>query len=137
MEKHFEFTDADFVQQFISCELDPTVFSHEAHLRLAWINIDQHGIEKAIESIQTQLKKFVEFVGATDKYNKTLTIASMKAVYHFMLKSKADNFKDFIIEFPQLKNNFKGLISTHYSFDVFNLEEAKAEYLEPDLMPFD
>ncbi len=137
MEKHFNLTDAQFVQQFINCELNPTDFSHEAHLRLAWINIDEHGIEKGEKEIQRQLQRFVKFVGAEDKYNRTVTIAAMKAVYHFMLQSKADNFKDFIVEFPELKNNFKGLIRTHYSFDIFNLAKAKTEFLEPDLIPFE
>lgn len=72
--------------------------------------------------------KFVEFVGVKNKYNKTVIIAAMKAVYHFMQQSKADNFQGFINELPQLKNNFKALIGSHYSFDVFNLDKAKESF---------
>ena len=106
-------------------------------MRLAWINIDQYGIEHAERNIQTQLQRFVESVGAKDKYNTTLTIAAIKAVYHFMLKAKSDNFKDFISEFPRLKYNFKELMSCHYSFDIYNSEKAKMGFLEPDMIPFD
>ncbi len=137
MEKHFSLSDSEFKDQFIHCQLSPTLFTHEAHLRLAWININQSGIERAEEEIQIQLQNFVEFVGAKDKYNKTVTLAAIKAVYHFMLKSKADNFKDFIAEYPRLKTNFKDLLDCHYSFDIFNSNEAKINYLEPDLVPFD
>ena len=137
MEKHYNLSDLEFEQQFVDCKLDPAIFSHEAHLRLAWININRYGMEQAEKNIQKQLQHFVESVGAKDKYNTTLTIAAIKAVGYFKEKSKADNFKDFIEEFPQLKNNFKALIGSHYSFDIFNSNKAKTTFLEPDLIPFD
>jgi hypothetical protein len=137
MQSHFNHSDLEFLRLFTSCELNPEVFTHEAHLRLAWINIDKYGIESAENEIQNHLKKFVAHVGARDKYNKTVTIAAMKAVYHFMLKSDANNFKDFISEFPRLNHNFKELLETHYSFDIFNSDRAKMEFLSPDLIPFD
>lgn len=136
MEKHYELKDAEFEEQFANCTLGASIFSHEAHLRLAWIHITNHGIEQAEKNIQEQLQNYVDFVGATDKYNKTLTIAAVKAVGHFMRRSGSDNFKDFITEFPQLKNNFKALISSHYSFDIFNSQKAKTQFLTPDLHPF-
>ena len=137
MASHFDLSDTEFLQQFIGCEFKPADFSHEAHLRLAWINISQYGIEKAETNIQNQLQNFVESVGAKNKYNKTLTVAAIKAVYHFMQKSKSDNFKDFIAEFPRLKSHFKALMDSHYSFDIYNSEKAKHEFLLPDLLPFD
>jgi len=136
MEHHFELSDADFERQFSNCQLNPSIFSHEAHLRLAWIHIDKYGLEQARENIQQQLQDFVAHVGSADKYHKTLTIAAVEAVNHFMKKSKSDNFKDFIMEFPQLKSNFRELISSHYSFDIFASPEAKSEFLVPDLLPF-
>tara|TARA_B100001146_G_C15864072_1_gene298975 strand:- start:61 stop:474 length:414 start_codon:yes stop_codon:yes gene_type:complete len=137
MEKHFKLTDSDFEKKIISCEFNPSDFTHEAHLRLAWINIKKYGINQAEINIQSELRNFVEFVGDKDKYNMTLTMAAIRAVYHFMLKSKADNFKGFIMEFPRLKNNFRDLMSYHYGFDIYNSERAKVEFLQPDLIPFD
>lgn len=137
MEKHRELSDSEFEHQFITCALRPSDFTHEAHLRFAWINIRQYGIEQAEERVQHHLKNFVEYVGATDKYNTTLTIAAIKAVYHFMCKSDSKNFKEFIAEFPRLKNSFKELMASHYGFDIYNSEIAKKKFLEPDLLPFD
>jgi len=137
MEKHFELSDSEFEQKFIKCELNPSDFTHEAHLRLAWININKYGIKQAEKNVQCGLQNFVEFVGAKNKYNMTLTLAATKAVYHFMQKSKSDNFKDFIVEFPRLKNNFKDLMACHYGFDIYNSNKAKTEFLEPDIVPFD
>ncbi|HKK12097.1 MAG TPA: hypothetical protein VJ945_04660 [Flavobacteriaceae bacterium] len=137
IEDHFKLSDTEFEKQFENCQLNPSVFGHEAHLRLAWIHIKNYGIEKALQNVKSQLQNFVEYVGAKDKYNVTLTIAAVKAVNHFMLKSEPDNFKDFIEEFPRLKHNFKELLGYHYGIDIFNSREAKAKFLEPDLLPFD
>lgn len=136
MISHFELSDIEFEQQFQSCTLDPAVFTHEAHLRLAWIHIRNYGIEKAIENVCVHLLVFVEHAGARDKYNKTLTIAATRAVYHFMQRSDADSFAGFIHQFPGLKTNFRGIIAAHYREDIFNSERAKQEYVEPDLLPF-
>ena len=137
MQDHYKLNDVEFVRQFKNGSLDPKLFSHEAHIRLAWIHINNYGIDIAIENIDEQLLKYTTSLGAKDKYNKTVTVAAVRAVYHFFLKSKSDNFKNFILEFPRLRDNFKDLLDSHYGFDIFKSEVAKKEYLEPDLLPFD
>ena len=137
METHNELNDLLFEREFAECSLDPRLFSHEAHLRLAWIHIRRYDIDKAISNITTQLKNFVAFHGAQGKYNETVTIAAIRAVYHFMLTSPEDNFKSFITQNQRLKNNFRELLSQHYKTDIFNSENVKNIYLEPELLPFD
>lgn len=137
MEKHYELSDTEFEKQFSSCTLDSNVFSHEAHLRLAWIHINKYGVDRAVENITSQLQHFVGSLGASDKYNHTVTIAAIKAVYHFVLKSSTTDFRSFISENPRLKNNFRELLSYHYSTDIFKSEKAKKDYLIPELLPFD
>jgi hypothetical protein len=137
MEAHVELSDTEFEAQFSACSMDPQIFTHEAHLRLAWIHINKYGIDKAIGNVTVQLLNFVESIGAKDKYNITLTISAIRSVYHFMLKSRARSFQSFILENPRLKNNFKDILSCHYKTDIFKSERAKTEYLEPELLPFD
>lgn len=136
MESHFQLTDSAFEQQFADGILPPALFNHEAHLRLAWIYINRYGIETALSIICLRLTNYVELLGASDKFNKTLTIAATKAVFHFLQKSKSSTFGSFIIEFPRLKYEFKALLNCHYSTDIFLSERAKKEFLEPDLLPF-
>jgi hypothetical protein len=137
MEPHYILSDTEFEDQFQNCKFNPNFFSHEAHLRLAWIHIKRYGEETAISNINTQLINFTCHLGAEDKYNRTLTTAAIKAVHHFINKSRSGNFIDFISEFPQLKHNFRELMAFHYKTDIFNSEKAKLEYFEPDLAPFD
>ena len=137
MQTHFDLNDPQFELAFKNASLDPQLFDHEAHLRLAWIHINNYGVNTAIENVCSQLINYTKNLGAEDKYNETVTVAAVRAVYHFMMKSKSNNFKDFIAEFPRLKNNFKELLGQHYGFDVFSNEEAKSSFLAPDLLTFD
>jgi hypothetical protein len=137
MEKHMELDDQEFEAKFAACALDPALFTHEAHLRLAWVHITKYGVNKAVTNITAQLRAFVKSVGAEHKYNETVTVAAIRAVYHFMLRSRTQNFRNFIGENIRLKNNFRALLGAHYRTDIFQSEKARQAYLEPELLPFD
>lgn len=132
IEKHLSLSDNEFEHQFATCQLDPTWFTHEAHLRLAWIHLEKYGLEHAEKNYQQQLENFVKHYGAADKYHKTITIMGVRAVHHFKSRSDTNNFQDFILECPALKTDFKKLINSHYSFDVFELEEARERFVMPN-----
>lgn len=136
-EAHFSLTDSQFERQFETCSLEPNWFSHEAHLRLAWIHLHKYGLEQALNNIQHQLWAYVNAVGAAEKYNKTVTIAAVLAVHHFMMKLRTGNFETFIEAFPRLKHSFKLLMFSHYKTDIFKSKKAKENFLEPELLPFD
>lgn len=137
MEKHVELTDEQFEQQFQASLLAPDLFTHEAHIRLAWIHVKKYGVEQALQNITTQLRAYVETLGATDKYNETLTVAAVKAVYHFYLRTEQGSFQEFILKNKRLKENFRELMNAHYSTDIFRSEAAKKHFLAPELLPFD
>jgi len=137
MEAHHLISDSDFEAQFQNCSLNPQLFTHEAHLRLAWIHVSRYGVDVAIGNITAQLQAFVNFLGATGKYNHTVTIAAIRAVNHYYLRSKSKTYIAFIGEFPQLKNQFKELMQFHYEINIFTSEKAKKVFIEPDRHPFD
>lgn len=136
MEKHMELTDAEFEAQFRNCEFEAGQFSHEAHIRLAWIHIRKYGPAQAEENIQKQLRAFTEHLGETEKYHLTVTVAAVRIVAHFASQSKSNAFKDFIAEFPRLKTDFKALLQQHYGFDIFASDLARSTFIEPDLLAF-
>jgi len=114
MESHYKLSDTEFEKRFQTCALEPSDFTHEAHLRLTYIHIDRYGLVQAKENIQKQLKAFVSFAGAESKYDSKLTLAAIHIVHHFIQKATSTNFKDFIAEFPALKYDFKSLIASQF-----------------------
>ena len=136
METHFALSNQDFIDSLKNCSLNPKLFNHEAHLRLAWLLIDKYGIEKAIVYMEELLLNFVIHVGARDKYHKTLTIAAMHIVNNYMVNEGRSDFKEFIIKHDELNTNFKAILNSYYSFDVFKAKHAANEFIQPDLKSF-
>lgn len=136
MNSHYQLTDKEFTAAFKDLTLDSKLFTHEAHLRLGWIYISQYGLKTAEVVLCEQIKSYAESLGGAGKFNMTVTVAATKAVHHFMNRSNAQTFEELIQEFPRLKTEFKGLMATHYGFDIFNNTAAKKSYLAPDLVPF-
>jgi len=136
MDDHLELSDSDFEEQFKNCTLIPDLFTHEAHLRLAWIHVSRYGQEIAAEHLCFQIAKFDKTFDTGTKFHKTLTIASIKIIANYIQKSFSDDFEEFLEEFPSLNYNFKEIISAHYSYNIFEHPTARVEYLEPDLEPF-
>ncbi len=132
IEKHYKLNDNEFEQQFRDCQLPPILFTHEAHLRLAFIHIQKYGEEKAIENIRTQLKKYVVYAGEPGKYHDTVTVNSIKIMAQQMATSTFSNFKEFIQKNPALLSDFKYEMNKGYSFDVFQSQEARKQYIAPD-----
>lgn len=136
MEKHYRYSDEVFEKKFRECKFPPLYFSHEAHLRLAYIHLKKYGLEQSIDAMCTQIYDFAIKYGATMKFNATVTYASLQIMYHYIMTGKSNTFSDLMKEFPHLLENFKEEIKKHYSWDVFRSLEAKAKVHEPDLKPF-
>lgn len=137
MKNHLNLSDSEFSEQFSSCSLPPDLFTHEAHIRLAWINIREHRIDGAIDKTREQIQNFVRHVGAEDKYHETITVAGVRVVYHFFLRDPDLDFQEFIAKHRRLVNSFSDLLNAHYDADIFGLERAKKDFVEPDKLPFD
>ena len=133
---HSTLSDGEFLKQLNACSLHPSYFDHEGHLRLAWLNLRSSGTGKGIELTVDQISRFVAHLGATDKFNLTLTVAAVHIVHHFFRRSEVDSFPGFLKEFPQLKTDFKSLVQQHYSPEILWSEVAKREFVSPDLAPF-
>ena len=137
MEKHYRLTDDQFESKFADKTFPPMHFTHEAHLRLAWVHINKYGAQQAIENLCLQIKEYALKYGATMKYNETVTVASVRILDHYIRRYQGDDFQDFITRWSALKTDFKSLVKQHYSTDIFRSVEAKQTYLEPDLQGFE
>lgn len=137
MTNHSQLDDKEFETLFEKGDLPPSLFSHEAHLRLAWLYINKYGEKEAAAKTCREIKQFDHLHGKGDKFNTTVSVAAIKMVHHFIKKSESNDFFSFIQEFPRLKTAFKELLFQHYGLDIFSNEEAKTSFIEPDLLPFD
>lgn len=136
MKSHLVLSDDQFEQKFKDLSLDPKLFSHEAHLRLAFIHLKKYGLEKAVENISDQIKSFDAHHGDGTKYHHTITVAAVQIMEHFLTKTNANSFEQLITSEPRVITSFKELLSSHYSKEVLSDPRAKTEYIEPDALEF-
>lgn len=131
-EKHYLLSNDELEEKFKNCKLSPKHLTHEAHLRIAYLYIQKYGVKQAIKNISKQLINFDSMYGNGTKFNQRLTIAATKVVELYMQKTSATNFKDMLLEYPQLRSNFCEILRNHYKLDFFK-EEKEEEYVEPSL----
>ncbi len=115
MEKHCELTDSIFEERLKNLTLDPTIFTHEAHIRLAYIYLKKYDSEQAINMTCKRISSFSKFIGREHKYGEKLTITAVKLVSDRIKRSKTSNFSEFMKRFPKLKSDFY-LIVRFYSY---------------------
>ena len=130
-------SDDAFLTAFREATLPSSEFTHEAHLRLAWLHLSRSSADQAILDVQDQIRHYAVSLGAAKKFHSTLTVASMKLVQERMRKATYPDFEAFLSQHPELMTGFKELIRLHYSEERLASQEARMHYLEPDLAPFD
>jgi hypothetical protein len=64
MKTHYDLSDTQFEEAFKRAILAPQLFTHEAHLRLAWLHIKNYEIDNAITTITSQIKNYTRILSA-------------------------------------------------------------------------
>lgn len=112
-EKHRLLGDEDFTRAFEECTLEPNAFTHEAHLRLAWILIKEHGLGKASEMLCEQIMRFDRRHGKGTKFSEEVTRASARLLDDLRKLSHDRTFMDFIQRHPRLLFDFGELLAPY------------------------
>ena len=127
--------DREFISLFESCELSPTEFNHRGHIRLAYIYLTEHDDDTAYQLMRDSLIRFITHNGVDiSKYHETITRAWVLAVRHFMENDTgSESAKEFIANNPKMLD--KEIMMTHYSAELLFSNEARGEFVAPDLDP--
>ena len=123
-------SDEEFIERYETYLL--TEFTHEDHLRMAFAYASKGGAGAAVDGAR-RIRGLARLLGAPGKYHDTLTVAWARVVGHLAATSGASNFEAFLDGHPQLRN--RQLLSAHYSRELLFSPEARAQFIEPDLIP--
>ena len=111
---HRDLNDKDFLTTFEKCELPEELFTHEAHLRLGLLYIQQFGLQKAIMYVPMRIMAYTKSLNKPEIFNLELTVAAIKIIDHFLQFNKEDDFEKFLFHNPRIQNDLKGLIKEFY-----------------------
>jgi hypothetical protein len=132
---HLSKSDREFRAAFEAGAFAPADFSHRAHIRLAYVYLAESDVDLALERMRAALVGFLCVHGLpASKYHATLTRAWILAVDHFMHRSpKAFSADDFISRNPLLLDS--KIMLTHYSAELLFSDQARTDFVEPNLDP--
>jgi hypothetical protein len=127
--------DREFLKQFEAHTLDPAYFAHHGHLRIAWLYLNSYPLETAISKVTSGISSYAESLGATDKFQHTLTEAIVRVMALRLEPDTSVNLELFLARNSDLVENIWGVVGRYYSQETLNSELAKAQFVEPDLRP--
>jgi len=132
---HLSKSDREFRAAFEAGAFAPADFSHRAHIRLAYVYLAESDVDLALERMRASLVSFLSHHDIpASKYHATLTRAWILAVDHFMHRSpKAFSADDFIARNPLLLDS--KIMLTHYSAELLFSDQARMDFVEPNLDP--
>jgi hypothetical protein len=133
--------DADLLRQFQELTLPFTLWTHRAHVKIAYLHLQKYPFDEALSRICAGIKKYNAANNVpesqTSGYNQTTTVAFLHLVaavmrayeYAFPVHT-ADEFCD---THPQLMS--KHVLRFFYSPHRRMHPDAKTRFIEPDLAP--
>ncbi len=133
--------DARLLQAFESTELPFQEWTHEAHLRVAYLYLSKHGFEEGLPRLRSGIKRYNAAhevpEGPTSGYNETTTVAFARIVdtirRAYAEAIPTSDSTSFVEAHPQLQN--KHILRFFYSPAQRLKPEAKHSFVEPDLAP--
>lgn len=121
--------DRDFVAAFESCTLDPDLFPHRAHVRLAWIYLRAHGLLATLGRYSEGIQRYAGRLGASGKYHHTVTWAYLFVIHERMATADHPSFAEFAAANEDL---FGPVLDRYYSPDTLSSELARTTFVMPD-----
>ncbi|MFO0936187.1 MAG: hypothetical protein U0798_06700 [Gemmataceae bacterium] len=128
-------SDEELRIAFEACTLPKADWTHEAHVRMAWIYLSTRSYEEALESIRAGIQKYNLSLGNTSGYHDTITVAFARLIKSSILQSPGDNFPGFHARCPGLFRKSPSPLAPYYSKERLASADAVSSFVEPDLSP--
>ena len=131
-------SDQDFLQAFENCTLPFERWKHRAHLKVAYRYLRELPYEQALAKARMNIKRYNAATSTPETlergYHETITVAWMKLI-EFTLREygPAATADEFLDAQEQLLN--RKALRFFYTRDHLISWRAKAEWVEPDLVP--
>jgi hypothetical protein len=112
-------------------------WSHEAHLRIAWLHVTRYTLDEAHLRLPAGIVRLNEGHGLVESpvrgYFETLTYAWLSLVLAAQREVRASTSEDLLAKRPELLD--RTLPLRHYSRELLQTVRARAVLVPPDLEP--
>ena len=126
-------TNEELIERFENLTLQPELFHHREHVRLAWIYLNQYPALTALAKFGEGLKRFAASVGKPDRYHETITWAYLLLIHERMARyATSDSWEAFAEANGDLLNWESNILKRYYREETLQSELAKRVFLFPD-----
>lgn len=129
--------DQTLWESFNACSLTRTEWTHEAHLRTAFLHVQRYSLDEAHLRLRAGIIRLNERHGlvesSTRGYFETLTRVWLVLVADARARSDAANSLELLARCPELRE--RSLPSNFYSRALLTSVRARSIFVVPDLAP--
>ena len=127
-------SDADFLRALEDCSLPPDEFNHRAHVRAAYLCLQQGDFAAALLRVQRAIRNFASHHGQPGRYHETVTVAYVALIQqHICERGDSGDWAAFAAGNPELFE--PGLIGQYYSSEQLATPTARRVFLLPRPAP--
>ena len=131
-------TDEELLAAFESCSLSREQWTHEAHVRVAYLYLTRLDSRQAMHHMREGIRRLNQSLGTPERldrgYHETITRASMCLIEAAVLDSDPHRTS---CEFCEAHSELlePSILARFYSDERLMTHEAKSAYVPPDLAP--
>jgi hypothetical protein len=126
-------SDDEFLAAFESAAIPRPEWTHEAHVRMAWLYLSRLPFAEALHQVRTGIQKLNAKIGSPDGYHETITVAFVRLIASRMGDGKP--YAAFRECNPELFDRKLGALLRHYTKERLYSAEARLAFIEPDVLP--
>lgn len=139
-------TDTEFLTAFEAAAIDRKDWTHEAHVRMAWLYLTRLPFATALEKVRSGIRKLnAAYVQAENTrckpadtenpagYHDTITVAFVRVIAGRLATD--EDYATFRDRHPDLFDRTLSALRRHYTKKRLRSAEARRGFVEPDREP--
>jgi hypothetical protein len=126
-------SDAEFLAAFEAAAIPRPGWTHEAHVRMAWLYLTRFPPDEALERVRVGIRRLNAVIGSADGYHETITVAFVRVIAARL--APGEDYAAFRDRNPELFDRTLASLLRHYTKERLHSPEARRNFLPPDLAP--
>lgn len=120
------------IDAFEAGDLNAEMFTHEAHIFVAWAYLQTNSVLQSLEKMTKGLKRLTQKLGVPQKYHETITWFFMFLIAERCETMPAISWTEFKDWNPDLFSDAKALLSRSYTQEYLVSERARQQFILPN-----
>ena len=125
-------TDDELMNALEAGMLEPSLITHEAHVRAAWHCLRQAPFPEALLRFSQALRRFATQQGQASKYHETITVAYAALIADRLHETPSLEWEAFAARHPDLFVRQPSILASYYTPETLASQRARLTFLMPD-----